>query len=103
LQWFNRQGRQERQGIHIFFILRIVRFWLFLIPVLPLLVSCDVGYGLCRDSKHKYYCGYRLEYDRNGTRVLDIIDVESFEVTNGYTLKDKFGCIQPEKGRKDCK
>lgn len=59
------------------------------------------GSGFATDGKYVYYCSRNLLYNRKGERILDTIDVATFEV-DGIDCKDKYGCINVFHGRKNC-
>lgn len=59
------------------------------------------GDGFSTDGKQIYYCGRNLMFNRAGERILDTIDLATFEV-EGINCRDKYGCINVFHGRKNC-
>lgn len=62
----------------------------------------DEDAGFSRDSKNVYYLNRNLKYNEDGKRILDTLDIESFEILNFIEVRDKFGCINIYHGREDC-
>ena len=58
--------------------------------------------GISSDNKYVYYYGRNIYYNQDGERILDTIDIKSFEVIDYIKLRDKFGCINVFLGRKEC-
>jgi len=58
--------------------------------------------GLAKDLNRAYFLDHALNNDITGKRVVDTIDVASFEVTGYMECKDKYGCINVYHGREDC-
>jgi len=48
------------------------------------------------------YLKRNLKYNREGERILYIIDVVTFEVIDFIDVRDKFGGINIYQGREDC-
>lgn len=59
--------------------------------------------GISKDINWIYFRDHKLNYDIDGNRVVDTIDVETFEVTGYLECRDKYGCFNPFHGRKKCK
>lgn len=60
-----------------------------------------LGEGFAKDNKWVYFFDRKLNFDKEGNRILDTVDLNSFTVTD-IECKDKFGCINPFHGRKEC-
>jgi len=58
--------------------------------------------GIAMDSKYVYYLGRNIYFNEKGKRVLDTIDIVSFQVTDYISCEDKYGCINVYHGRDDC-
>ncbi|MGZ3765313.1 MAG: DKNYY domain-containing protein [Mucilaginibacter sp.] len=58
--------------------------------------------GISKDSKWAFYLNHKLNYNQNGKRIVDTIDVASFKVTGFIECHDKYGCISVEGGRENC-
>ncbi len=58
--------------------------------------------GLAMDSKNVYHLGRNIIFNEKGERILDTIDIASFQVTDYISCNDKFGCINVYHGRDDC-
>lgn len=61
------------------------------------------SFGLARDNKWVYFMDRKINFNDKGNRILDTVDVETFQVTDYLACKDKFGCINPYHGREDCR
>lgn len=59
--------------------------------------------GLSKDRKYAYFRDHKLNYDYNGNKIIDTIDINSFKVTGYLECGDKYGCINPFHGREKCK
>lgn len=57
--------------------------------------------GIAKDRKYAYVEDRNIYFNKEGKRILDTIDVETFTVIDNIRCKDKFGCINPYHGR-DC-
>lgn len=62
----------------------------------------DVG-GFAKDKKWVYYLDRKINFDKNGKKIIENVDVETFQVTDFLECRDKYGCINPYSGREDCK
>jgi hypothetical protein len=58
--------------------------------------------GLSKDKKCVYFLDHKLNFDIDGKKVVDTIDVASFKVSGFLECKDKWGCFNPYHGREDC-
>ncbi|RZS92000.1 DKNYY domain-containing protein [Aquimarina brevivitae] len=58
--------------------------------------------GISSDSKYVYYYDRNIYYNQDGERILDTIDIKSFEVIDYIDIRDKFGCINVYHGRRKC-
>ena len=58
--------------------------------------------GLSKDKSWVYFLDHKLNYDIDGKKVVDTIDVASFEVTGYIECRDKFGCFNVYHGRENC-
>jgi hypothetical protein len=58
--------------------------------------------GLSKDKRWVYFLDHTLNYDIDGNKVVDTIDVESFNVTGFLECRDKYGCFNPYHGREQC-
>jgi hypothetical protein len=63
----------------------------------------DSNAGFSRDNTTVYYLDRDLRYNVDGERILDTLDIESFEIEGNFDCRDKFGCINIFHGRKGCK
>lgn len=61
------------------------------------------GAGFAKDEKHVYFKGRIINYGEDGKKILDTVDVATFTETDYLDCRDKFGCINPYRGRKPCK
>lgn len=59
--------------------------------------------GLAKDKRWVYYRDRKLNYNEHGEKIIDTVDVATFNVTNYLDCSDKFGCINIYHGRKSCK
>lgn len=59
--------------------------------------------GIATDSRYVYFLDRNMYYDEDGKRVLDTIDLATFQVSNYIDCKDKYGCINVFHGREDCR
>lgn len=59
--------------------------------------------GFAKDSRYVYFRSRKINFNDEGQKILDTVDVASFTVTGYFEPKDKFGCINPYHGRKECK
>ncbi len=59
------------------------------------------GNGFSTDGTHIYYCGRNIMFNGEGERILDTVDLATFEV-DGIDCRDKYGCINVFHGRKFC-
>lgn len=58
--------------------------------------------GFAKDKQWVYYLNRRINYNEEGERIIDTVDVETFNVTGYLDCRDKFGCINVFKGREEC-
>ena len=59
--------------------------------------------GLSKDSKWVYFRDHKLNYNLEGKKVVDTIDVASFTVSGYLKCRDKDGCFNVFHGREACK
>lgn len=59
--------------------------------------------GFAKDKRWVYYRDRKINYNGKGERIIDTVDVETFNVTNYLDCSDKFGCLNHVHGRKNCK
>ena len=59
--------------------------------------------GLSKDKHWVYWLDHKLNFDEDGKKVLDTIDVASFIVTGYLECSDKYGCFNVDHGREKCK
>ena len=57
--------------------------------------------GIAKDRKYVYLEDRNIYFNKEGKKILDTIDLETFTVIDNIRCKDKFGCINPYHGR-DC-
>lgn len=57
--------------------------------------------GIAKDKKYVYQEDRNIYFNKEGKKILDTIDIETFTVIDNIRCKDKFGCINPYHGR-DC-
>ncbi|MFZ9956226.1 MAG: DKNYY domain-containing protein [Flavobacteriales bacterium] len=58
--------------------------------------------GFAKDRKWVYMMSRKLNFDDEGKKIIDTIDVATFRVNNYIDCEDKFGCINPYLGRQEC-
>lgn len=58
--------------------------------------------GLSKDLHWVYYLDHKLNYDIDGKRVVDTIDIATFKVTGFIECRDKYGCFNVYHGREKC-
>lgn len=58
--------------------------------------------GFAKDHRMVYYLDHEILFNPDGKRILDTVDVQTFEVTDFFECKDKFGCINVYHGRAGC-
>jgi hypothetical protein len=58
--------------------------------------------GISKDRHWVYFLDHKLNYDINGKKVVDTIDILSFKVTGYLECEDKYGCFNVYWGRKKC-
>ena len=58
--------------------------------------------GIAKDKKWVYMMDRKINFDIEGNKILDTVDVATFTVTNYLDCRDKFGCINVYHGREDC-
>lgn len=58
--------------------------------------------GFAKDKQWVYYRDRKINYNEEGERIIDTVDVETFNVTDYIDCNDKFGCINVFHGRKNC-
>jgi DKNYY family len=59
--------------------------------------------GLSKDKHWVYFLDHRLNFDIDGKKVVDSIDVASFIATGFLECRDKYGCFNVYHGRENCK
>jgi len=59
--------------------------------------------GISKDRHWVYFLDHKLNYDIDGKKVVDTIDVASFKVTGYIECRDKYGCFNVFHGRENCK
>lgn len=59
--------------------------------------------GISSDKNYVYYYDRNIYYNKEGDRILDTIDINTFKVTDYINCEDKFGCINVFHGRENCK
>jgi hypothetical protein len=59
--------------------------------------------GLSKDKHWVYFLDHKLNYDIDGKKVVDTIDIATFEVTGFINCRDKYGCFNVYHGRDKCK
>jgi len=55
--------------------------------------------GIARDSRWAYYLNHKLNYDDQGRKVIDTIDIPSFRVLYRLGCRDKYGAFEAGLGR----
>lgn len=58
--------------------------------------------GFAKDKRWVYYRDRKINYNKEGLRIIDTVDVETFIVKDYLDCSDKFGCINVFHGRKNC-
>lgn len=58
--------------------------------------------GISKDKKWVYFLDHKLNYNIEGKKVVDTIDINSFKVTGYIECRDKFGCFNVYHGREKC-
>lgn len=58
--------------------------------------------GISSDRHWVYFLDHKLNYDINGQRVVDTIDIASFQVTGYIECRDKYSCFNVYHGREKC-
>ena len=58
--------------------------------------------GLASDRYDAYFMDHRLNYNLEGKKVIDTIDIGSFKVNGYLSCRDKLGCINVYHGRMKC-
>jgi len=66
------------------------------------IVILDNDAGFSRDRENVYYLNRNLKYNSEGERILDTLDMETFEIIGFIDVRDKFGCINIFQGRVEC-
>lgn len=59
--------------------------------------------GLSKDKKWVYFRDRKINFNEEGKKIIDTVDVVTFNVTNYLDCRDKFGCINVFHGREECK
>lgn len=59
--------------------------------------------GFAKDKRWVYMGDRKINYNDDGKKIIDTVDVETFTVTNYIECRDKFGCINAFHGREKCK
>ncbi|MEZ4804716.1 MAG: DKNYY domain-containing protein [Bacteroidia bacterium] len=60
------------------------------------------SHGFAKDKSWVYCMDRKINFDAEGNKIIDTVDVATFTVTNYLDCRDKFGCINPYHGREDC-
>lgn len=55
--------------------------------------------GIAQNSRWAYYRDHKLNYDEQGRKVIDTIDIASFRVLYGDRCRDKYGVFEADLGR----
>ena len=58
--------------------------------------------GISKDRHWVYFLDHKLNYDIDGKKVVDTIDIPSFKVTGYIECRDKYGCFNVYHGRENC-
>jgi hypothetical protein len=58
--------------------------------------------GISNDRHWAYFLDHKLNYDTDGKRVVDTIDIPTFKVTGFIECRDKYGCFNVYHGREKC-
>lgn len=58
--------------------------------------------GISNDRYWAYFLDHKLNYDIEGKRVVDTIDIATFLVTGYIECRDKYSCFNVYHGRKKC-
>src|SRR5699024_2661966 len=58
--------------------------------------------GIAKGDKWVYFQGHKMNINNSGEQIIDTIDVATFKVTGYLECRDKFGCINPIRGREEC-
>jgi hypothetical protein len=58
--------------------------------------------GISKDKNWVYFLDHKLNYNIEGKKVVDTIDVASFKVTGYIECRDKFSCFNVYHGREKC-
>lgn len=66
------------------------------------IILLDNDAGFSRDEENVYYLNRNLKYNLEGERILDTLDIATFEITGFIDCRDKFGCINIFHGRVEC-
>jgi len=66
------------------------------------IVLLDKDAGFSKDSENIYYLSRNIMFNEDGKRILDILDIETFEIIDFINCRDKFGCINIFHGRENC-
>lgn len=58
--------------------------------------------GISNDRHWAYFLDHKLNYNMNGKRIIDTIDIATFRVIGYIECRDKYGCFNVYRGRKKC-
>jgi hypothetical protein len=58
--------------------------------------------GISNDRYWAYFLDHKLNYDIDGKRVIDTVDIATFRVTGFTQCRDKYGCFNVYHGREKC-
>ena len=58
--------------------------------------------GISSDRRYAYFLDHKLNYDIDGNKVVDTIDVATFRVTGFIECRDKYSCFNVYHGRTKC-
>jgi hypothetical protein len=67
------------------------------------LIIYEKSGGISKDRHWVYFLDHKLNYDIDGKKVVDTIDVGSFKVMGYIQCTDKWGCLNVFHGRQKCK
>lgn len=58
--------------------------------------------GFAKDRQWVYYRDRKINFNDQGERIIDTVDVQTFSVSEYIKCRDKYGCINVYHGRKNC-
>ena len=59
--------------------------------------------GIAKDSHWAYFLNRKLNFDPDGKKIVDTIDIASFTSTGFLECRDKYSCFNVFHGREKCK